>query len=50
MERLSEQGQVARIAFDGPDVIIALDSVGQRAGISLWTGQQLQRYPFLKLG
>jgi len=40
MERLSEQGQEARIAFDDPDVIIALDSVGQRTGISLWTSQQ----------
>lgn len=38
-----------RIDFEDPDVIIALETVGQRGGVSCWTRAQRQRYPFLKL-
>lgn len=49
LETITDQGAVAEIDFDAPDWIIALDTVGQRAGLSLWSHEQLQRYPLLKL-
>jgi tRNA(Ser,Leu) C12 N-acetylase TAN1 len=39
----------ARFDFDDPDYIIAVESVGQRAGMCLWTRGELQRYRLLKL-
>jgi len=42
-------GSGARIDFDEPDVIIALETVGQRGGLSCWARAQPARYPFLKL-
>lgn len=39
----------ARVDFDDPDCIIAVESMGQRAGMSLWTRGELQRYRLLKL-
>jgi tRNA(Ser,Leu) C12 N-acetylase TAN1 len=49
LERLATQGAVARMDFDDPDVIIAVETVGQRAGLSLWSREDLQHYPLLKL-
>lgn len=49
MEQLAAQGAEARIDFDDPDVIIALETVGQRAGLSLWSREDLLRYAVLKL-
>ncbi len=49
IEELAKQGQEASIDFDDPDWIIALDTVAQRAGLSLWSREALQRYPLLKL-
>lgn len=49
MEKLAAQGAATRIDFEDPDHIIDVETVGQRAGISLWTREQAQRYPFLKL-
>ncbi len=46
LERAKTPG---RLSFDDPDVIIDVDTVGQRAGLSLWTREDLRRYPFLKL-
>ncbi|QKT04878.1 hypothetical protein HUS23_14200 [Ectothiorhodospiraceae bacterium 2226] len=39
----------ARISFDDPDFIIAVETVGQRGGASCWSREQRARYPFLKL-
>ena len=39
----------AKIDFDDPDYIIAVETLGQLAGLSLWSRDQLQRYPFLKM-
>jgi tRNA(Ser,Leu) C12 N-acetylase TAN1 len=38
-----------RITFDNPDAIIAIETVGQWAGLSLWLREDLERYPFVKL-
>lgn len=49
LQRLEERGKVAKIDFADPDFIIALETVGQRAGLSLWSRDELQRYPLLRL-
>jgi tRNA(Ser,Leu) C12 N-acetylase TAN1 len=38
-----------RIAFEDPDAVIAVDTVGDWAGMALWTRQDLEQYPFLKV-
>lgn len=49
LQSLEQRGTPGRITFDDPDAIIAVETVGQRAGFSLWTREDMQRYPFLKL-
>jgi tRNA(Ser,Leu) C12 N-acetylase TAN1 len=49
LEALESAGTPGRISFEDPDVIIAVETVGNRAGLSLWTREDLQRYPFLHL-
>ena len=49
LEALEMAGRKGRIAFDDPDAIIALETLGPRAGLSLWTREDLQRYPLLHL-
>jgi tRNA(Ser,Leu) C12 N-acetylase TAN1 len=46
---LQAAGSRARVSFDDPDVIIAVETVDQRGGMSMWTRQDLERYPFLGL-
>jgi tRNA(Ser,Leu) C12 N-acetylase TAN1 len=46
---LDKHGAPGRISFDDPDVIIDLETIGQRAGLSMWTRAQRLRYPLLKL-
>jgi len=49
LEVMAERGDTGKIGFTDPDWIIALDTVGQRAGLSLWSRAQIQHYPLLKL-
>jgi tRNA(Ser,Leu) C12 N-acetylase TAN1 len=44
-----DQQSLPVIDFEEPDYIIAVETIGQRAGLSLWTQEQLHRYPFLKM-
>ena len=39
----------AKIDFDDPDYIIAVETLGQLAGLSIWSREQLHHYPFLKM-
>ena len=39
----------ARIGFEDPDVIIAVETIGQIAGLSRWTRERLDKYELLKL-
>ena len=50
LARLSSSGASARVTFDDPDAVLAVDSVGDRAGMTLWTREDLRRYSFLGLG
>lgn len=49
LDRLQEEGAPGRITFSDPDFIIAVETVGNRGGLSLWSRIDLQRYPFLGL-
>jgi tRNA(Ser,Leu) C12 N-acetylase TAN1 len=50
LESLASRGASARVAFDDPDAVLAVDAVGDRAGMALWTRDDFGRYPFLGLG
>ncbi|MEJ2061232.1 MAG: THUMP domain-containing protein [Acidihalobacter sp.] len=39
----------ATVDFDDPDFIIAVETLGREAGLSLWDRAARARYPFLKL-
>lgn len=49
LEALELAGMPGRITFDDPDAIISLETLGGRAGLSLWNREDLRRYPLLHL-
>ena len=50
MKELAKMGESpAVIDFNDPDYIIAVETLGQFAGLALFSREQLQRYPFLKI-
>ncbi|GAB4279158.1 MAG: hypothetical protein Kow0092_34950 [Deferrisomatales bacterium] len=50
LQALEQRGAPpGRITFDDPDAIVAVETVGGRAGMSCWTREELRRYPFLGL-
>jgi hypothetical protein len=48
VEKTTGIGRPASIAFTNPDAIIALDAVDNRAGLALWTRDELRRYAVLR--
>jgi tRNA(Ser,Leu) C12 N-acetylase TAN1 len=49
LESLEKAGTPARISFVNPDAIIAIETIGTWAGLSLVSREDLERYPFIKL-
>jgi tRNA(Ser,Leu) C12 N-acetylase TAN1 len=49
LEALERAGTPGRITFDDPDAIIALETIGSQAGLSLWTRENRRRHPLLHL-
>ena len=49
LEELAKAGTPGHISFEDPDVVIAVETVSQQAGLALWTRQDLRKYPFLKI-
>jgi tRNA(Ser,Leu) C12 N-acetylase TAN1 len=43
-----ESGKPGHVTFEDPDVIITVETVAQRAGLSLWTREALKEYPFVR--
>jgi hypothetical protein len=37
-----------RIAFTDPDAVVAIDTIDDRAGVSLWTRDDLARHRLLR--
>lgn len=48
LEALERAGTPGQIRFEDPDAILDVETVGHRAGLALWTREDLQRYPFLR--
>lgn len=46
---LEQAGTPGRITFADPDAVIAVETVGPRGGLSLWSRDELARYPLLGL-
>lgn len=49
LENMEQTGTPGHINFDDPDAILAVETISQRAGLSLWTRDDLKQYPFLHL-
>ena len=49
LEELGKIGNPGHITFEDPDAIVVVETVGQQAGLSCWTREDLQRYPLLRL-
>jgi tRNA(Ser,Leu) C12 N-acetylase TAN1 len=49
LESIANTGTPGHITFEDPDAIIAVETVAQWAGLSLWRREDLRRYPFIKL-
>jgi hypothetical protein len=49
LDALGRTGEPGSLSFEDPDAILAIDTVADRAGLALWTREELHRYPFLGL-
>jgi tRNA(Ser,Leu) C12 N-acetylase TAN1 len=49
IEAAAGRGETGRITFEDPDAVIALETIGTDAGLSLWFRDDLKRYPFLHI-
>lgn len=49
LARTAELGAPAKVTFTDPDYVIDVETVGKRAGVSLWSRDELNRYPFLRV-
>lgn len=48
-EILEEAGAACEVEFSDPDAVVAVEILDNEAGLSLWTREELKRYPFLGL-
>jgi tRNA(Ser,Leu) C12 N-acetylase TAN1 len=48
-DALAAAGMPGRIEFKDPDLVIDVETLGNRAGLSIWTREELLRYPFLRV-
>ena len=47
IEALEKRGAAGTISFTDADAVISIETVGQRAGMSLFTREEFARFPFL---
>jgi tRNA(Ser,Leu) C12 N-acetylase TAN1 len=48
LEALVQTGTPGRISFTDPDAVITIDTIDDRAGVSLWTREDLARHRLLR--
>ncbi|MFN3484016.1 MAG: RsmD family RNA methyltransferase [Planctomycetota bacterium] len=48
LDALTRAGRTARVRFEDPDAVLVVDIVGTRAGMAVWTRQELARYPWIR--
>lgn len=46
---LEADDATAEVTFDDPDAVLDVETVGDRAGLSLWTREELDRHPLLQV-
>ncbi len=49
LEALAVAGTPGRITFNNPDAVIAIETAGTWAGLSIWSREDLERYPFIRI-
>lgn len=49
LEEMERTGTPGEISFQDPDAIVVVETLGQWCGMSCWTREDLQQYPFLKI-
>jgi tRNA(Ser,Leu) C12 N-acetylase TAN1 len=49
LDGLRDLGRPGRLDFHDPDFVIDVETVGERAGMSLWSRDDLKRFPFLRV-
>ncbi|MEX2229157.1 MAG: hypothetical protein WEB13_05895, partial [Dehalococcoidia bacterium] len=49
LDALERIGEAGWITFEDPDAILSVETVSNWAGMSLWTRDELTRYPFVRL-
>ena len=47
LEALEKRGAAGSISFTDPDAVIVIETVGQLAGMAIFSREELARYPFL---
>lgn len=47
VEATHRAGHPSYVTFEDPDAIVAVETIGTEAGMSLWFREDLARYPFL---
>jgi tRNA(Ser,Leu) C12 N-acetylase TAN1 len=48
LDHLQDHGAPGQVAFDDPDAVLDIETVGQWAGLALWRRDELRRYPFIR--
>ena len=49
LDQLAESGTPGHIRFADPDAVIAVETLGPWAGLSLWKREDRARYPFVRI-
>jgi tRNA(Ser,Leu) C12 N-acetylase TAN1 len=49
LQELEKIGKPGQISVVDPDILVAVETVSHQAGLSYWSRQDLQNYPWLKL-
>ncbi len=49
LAELEKSGTSGKIDFEHPDAVIAIETVGHWAGLSCWTSEEMERYPFIRV-
>lgn len=50
LEAASASGDPARVSFEDPDLIVAIETVGSQAGVALLSRDDLARHPLVRPG
>lgn len=48
LAELEKRGSAGRISFEDPDAVIVIETIYHHAGASIWTREDIRRYPFLR--